>query len=281
VSCDASTRSWQECDAFPDGYLRSCVSGGNLEFGGQLTPRRFFEPPPKDVPVDVVLSVAQLSHKYEVQHLRRRSILHIERNFSMEMDTFVPCWWGTCDEQGLWFLGLEKLLNIIVIATYINALWVLPAAYYLCSEETPSHTLRDASFWNSSQCATVLRNVLAGKINLDVMDVAYEDLIGTSPCSGCIHREQCALTTLATARLVRSLITQTKGAGRKPHTLSFWWKRSWLKKEHCKELCAPCSSASMSAYESARGDYWDKIPSAFNLPSWKELKTLRETNFRE
>jgi hypothetical protein len=232
-----------------------------------------------DVPVNVVLSVAQLSHKYEVQHLRRRSILHIERNYSMDMDTFISR--GTHDGQGPWFLGLETLLNIIVTATFINALWVLPAAYYLCSNVTPSHTLRDTSSWNSPKRATVLRNVLARKINLEITDVAFEDLIGTSPFLGCIRQEQCALATLATARRVRLLITQRKPAGRKTHTLAYWWDRKWLKEEHCKELCAPCSSTCMSAYESARGDYWDQIPSAFNLPSWKELKSLRETNFGE
>ena len=137
------------------------MSVDNLRFRGQLTPKRFFEPPPKNVPVDVVLSVALLSHKYEVQHLRRRSILHIEQNYSMDMDTFIPRWMGT--GQGPWPTGLETLLDIIVAATYINALWVLPAAYYHCSEVTPSHTLRDTSSWNNCKCAIVLRNVLAGK----------------------------------------------------------------------------------------------------------------------
>ena len=259
------------------------MSVGNLRFRDQLTPRRFFEPPPKNVAVDVVLSVALLSHKYEVQHLRRRSILHIEHNHSMDMDTFVSRWLGT--RKGPWFVqgfvGLETLLNIIVTATYIDALWVLPAAYYYCSDATPSHTLRETSSWNSSQSAIVLRNILAGKINLEIMDVAYDDLLGTPPCSECLHREKCASHKLAAAQKVRLSITQRKPAGRKSHTLARWWDRKWLKNKHCKGLCAPCSSACMSAYESARGDYWDKIPSAFNLPSWEELKSLRETNFSE
>ena len=254
----------------------------NLRFRGQLlTPRRFFKPPTKNVSVDVVLSVALLSHKYEVQHLRRRSILHIEQNYSMDMDTFIPRSLGTSDGQSPWFLGLETLLNIIVTATYINALWVLPAAYYHCSNATPSHTWRDTSSWNSSQCAIALRNVLAGAINLEIMDVAYDDLLGTPPCSECLHPTKCALHKIASAQEVRLSITQRNPAGRKAHTLIYWWHRKWMKEKHCKGLCAPCSSACMSAYESARGDYWDKIPSAFNLPSWEELKSLRETNFSE
>ncbi|EDR01508.1 uncharacterized protein LACBIDRAFT_310797 [Laccaria bicolor S238N-H82] len=240
----------------------------------------FFEPPPKDVPVDVVLSVALLSHKYEVQHLRHRSILHIERNYPMDMDAFIFRWRGARAGQGPWFLGLETLLNIIVTATYINALWVLPAVYYHCSNVTPSHTLRDTSSWNSSQRAIVLRNVLAGTINLEIMDVTYDDLLGTAPCPECLHREKCALDKLARAQEGRLSITQRKPAGRKAHTLAYWWNRKWLKEVYCKGLCTPCSSACMSAYESARGDYWDRIPSAFNLPSWKELKSLRETDLQ-
>ena len=197
----------------------------------------------------------------------------------MDMDTFIPRWMGT--GQGPWPTGLETLLDIIVAATYINALWVLPAAYYHCSEVTPSHTLRDTSSWNSSRCAIVLRNVLAGKINLEIMDVAYDGLLGTPPCSECLHREKCALHKLAAAEAERLSITQRELAGSKGHTLGHWWDRRWLKEKHCKGLCAPCSSACMSAYESARGVYWDKIPSAFNLPSWDELKSLRETNFSE
>ena len=232
-----------------------------------------------NVPVDVVLSVAVLSHKYGVQHLRRRSILHIEQNFSMDMNTFVPRWLAT--GRGPWFVGLEKLLNIIVTATYINALWLLPASYYHCSNVRPSHTLRDTSSWNSSQCAIVLRNLLAGNIHLEIMDVAYDDLLGTPPCPECLHREKCALNKLAVAQGFRRSITRRKLAGREAHTLILWWDRKWSKETHCKGLCAPCSSACMSAYESARGDYWDKIPSAFNLPTWEELKLLREASFSE
>ena len=156
------------------------MSVGNLRFRGQLTPRRFFEPPPKNVSVDVVLSVALLSHKYEVQHLRRRSILHIEQYYSMDMDMFASHWLST-GQISPQFLGFKMLLNIIITATYINALWVLPAAYYHCSDRTPSHMLRNTSSWNSSQSAIVLRNVLAGKINLEIMDAAYDDLLGTPP----------------------------------------------------------------------------------------------------
>ena len=258
------------------------MSVGNYRFRGQLTPRRFFEPPPKNVPLDVVLSVALLSHKYEVQYLRLRSILHIEQNYSMDMDTFISRWLGTARHwQGPWFLGLETLLSIIVTATYINALWVLPAAYYHCSDVTPSHTLRDTSSWNSSHSAFVLRNVFAGKINLEIMDVAYDGLLGTPPCSECLHRGKCALYKLASAQHIRLSITDGQPPGTKAHTLGSWWNRKWLKETHCKGLCAPCGSAFMSVYESARGDYWDKIPSAFNLPSWKELKSLRDANFSE
>jgi hypothetical protein len=196
----------------------------------------------------------------------------------MDMDTFISR--GTRGVRDPWFIKFETLLNIIVTATYINALWVLPAAYYLCSDATASHIFRDTSPWNSSQHVTVLRNILAGTINLEIMDVAFEELIGTYPCSGCRHREQCALTTLAAVRQVWSSITRRKPAGRKPHTLTYWRNRKWWE-AYCKGLCAPCSLACMSAYESTRGDYWDKIPSAFNLPSWKELQSLRETNFSD
>ena len=201
----------------------------------------------------------------------------------MDMDTFVSRWLGT--RKGPWFVqgfvGLETLLNIIVTAININALWVLPAAYYHCSTLTPSHTLRDTSSWNSSQCAIVLRNLLAGKINLDIMDMAYDDLLGTPPCPECLHREKCALHKFASARDARLSMTDRKHPGKKTHTLGLWWNRKWLKSIHCQGLCAPCSSACKSAYESARGDYWDKIPSAFNLPSREELKSLREASFSE
>ena len=251
------------------------MSVGNLEFGAPLTPQRSFEHPPKDVPVNVVLSVARLSHKYEVQHLRRRSILHIEQNYSMDMDTFLSR--ADLDLKIPWFFGLKTLLNIIATARYINALWVLPAAYYHCASMMDSHILRHTSSWNSSQHATVLLHVLSGLLNLQIMDVAWYTLLET-PCSECLHRERCALYRLARGQEHRLFITN---AGRRPHTLICWWDRNWLKNQYCEGLCAPCSSACMSAYESSRGDYWDKIPSAFNLPSWKELKLLKETDFSE
>lgn len=237
----------------------------------------FFEPPPKDIPVDVVLSVARLSHKYEIQYLRRRAILHIEQNYPIDMNTYIYRSNGAQTCKSPWFLGLETMLNIIVTATTVNAPWVLPAVYYHCADTTPSHTFRHSPSWNNPQMMPVLRNVLAGKVELEIMDVAYEELLGAPPSSECRNRERCTLRKLSVARGCRLSTTQDKQSGRKLHTLGFWRNKKW-KEEQSKDLCAPCSLACMNAYESARGDYWEKIPSAFCLPSWKELKSLQETD---
>ena len=164
---------------------------------------------------------------------RSQLLLGCERNYPMDMDTSISRERGTRDGQGPWFLRLdqkrysrlETLLNIIVTATYIKALWVLSAVFYHCSNMTPRHSLRDTSSWDSSQRATILRNVLAGTINLEIMDVVYDDLLGIHPCPECLHREKCALDKLVIAQEGRLSIIQRKPAGRKAHTLAYWWNR--------------------------------------------------------
>jgi len=59
----------------------------------------------------------------------------MERNFPLDMDAFVPI--SLSDPtSNPWSRGLETLVNIIITAIHINALWVLPAAYYYCTEMT-------------------------------------------------------------------------------------------------------------------------------------------------
>jgi hypothetical protein len=203
----------------------------------------------------------------------------MERNFPLDMDAFVPRCLDADLSENSWFRGLETMVNIIITAIHINALWVLPAAYYYCTEMTLPRTFRNSPSWNDPDRVAILREILTGKINLDIMDVAYVDFLASPPCSGCLSRASCALHLLRLARGLPSWLTPAKkGAGPKYHTLGHWWNRKWLKEQHCGGLCTPCASACISAYESARDDYWDKIPSAFNLPSWKELRSLRETD---
>ncbi|KAJ7840787.1 hypothetical protein B0H13DRAFT_147005 [Mycena leptocephala] len=66
-----------------------------------------------------------MSHKYEVDSLRKRALIHLSSRHPMTLDT-----WEDVVTQSSWSSSDSHFLETIILARQISALWILPAAFY-------------------------------------------------------------------------------------------------------------------------------------------------------
>ncbi|KAF7339081.1 BTB domain-containing protein [Mycena venus] len=122
--------------AFPQSpQMRSPCSEGEMYDGdgeeiieGAIFDSSFFEPPPAKTDLAAITGILRLSHKYDVQYLRRRALLHLDTGYPTSLAVYEVSGSETFSSDGLG----DSLLTI-QCASEVGATWVLPTAFYfLC-----------------------------------------------------------------------------------------------------------------------------------------------------
>ena len=80
----------------------------------------FFEPPPTPTPINVVLAIARMSHKYDVPFLRCRALSHLSHR--------CPTTLRSAAERRV---DVGEELEVLKMALKIDAIWILPFQFYI------------------------------------------------------------------------------------------------------------------------------------------------------
>ncbi|KAF7359024.1 hypothetical protein MSAN_01243100 [Mycena sanguinolenta] len=90
----------------------------------------FFEPYPCKVSFGNALSIARLSHKYSVDYLLRRALVHLSYEFPTTLSAFDK-WPDMCSTDFREVKhGLSPYVAVVQLARQVNAPWMLPLAFY-------------------------------------------------------------------------------------------------------------------------------------------------------
>ncbi|KAJ7876240.1 hypothetical protein B0H13DRAFT_1723032 [Mycena leptocephala] len=90
----------------------------------------FFEPFPARVTFPVISSVLRMSHKYEVDALRKRALIHLSSCHPTQLAD-----WEDLPNTSSWLPDTTShYLEIILLAHQVSALWILPVAFYRACE---------------------------------------------------------------------------------------------------------------------------------------------------
>lgn len=93
----------------------------------------YFMPVPHKVKLPVVLGIVRLAHKYDVQYLLRRALQHLASEFPSQLeDYFRPGSIHIGDDA-----KISTCLDVIKLATAVDASSIFPAAYYKVCAEGP------------------------------------------------------------------------------------------------------------------------------------------------
>ncbi|KAJ7242952.1 hypothetical protein C8J57DRAFT_65079 [Mycena rebaudengoi] len=220
----------------------------------------FFDAWPSIVEFDIVAGILRLSHKYQVDPLKKRALQHLS-----ERCPTTPQQWD-CDQE--WGIHPIRLLNL---AREVSADWILPLAFSSCSYCPIEHLLEGVPSPTGRAC------------------------LSTSDIALCVHALKGFQTTW-TSRLLDFLWNPTNI----PHcttpatcpsrryayrqeaerfradgvmVLYLWDEQDW---ERMSELvCHACCVFMHDACRTAMNEFWDSLPQTFELPDWGVLETMR------
>ncbi|KAJ7640108.1 hypothetical protein DFH06DRAFT_1216614 [Mycena polygramma] len=230
----------------------------------------FFEAYPASTTLEILAGVLRLSDKYEVQHLRRRALVHLSSQFPTKLEDWdllssTSAWmrrsWDLDDEPG-------TLIQLIKLSRESRAPWILPTVLYhlgntVGNDETHLPTILhgEQRLDNADQVSFLIGYGIQRNADRDVTRFLYDPT--TIP--GCSSRTQCmesrfhALTDVADDCNVNPTIP-----------LSIWAEGDWGR------LCTVCLRALRKSHRGARQDLWARIPHMYGLASWEELEELKE-----
>ncbi|KAK6997484.1 BTB domain-containing protein [Favolaschia claudopus] len=207
----------------------------------------FFEPPPVRVKFSAVINVMSLAHKYNVRYLFRRALAHLDWILPLDLNKFMDFYSGA-----------------VLEAADIHVEFTDDADHLLDNWETiHMKALRAASAVGASW-------ILPGLYYIIACNPQFRVKLGTEFLN--IHEERVFMT--AQLELLRA------------HTSSYGGLRllpslSCVSPDVDRDLCIPCGDLAEGIYDGVQKMLWDRLPSLFGLPSWEELKEVRQTVMEE
>jgi hypothetical protein len=102
-------------------------------------------PPPSTVDFDVVLGILRLSHKYDVNYLYKRALMHLETVYPVDYNIYATLPMHAQPHQQQ-LLGFH--LKAIPVLAEVDAAWLLPGAYYAVGTHPLASLLNARPYWD-------------------------------------------------------------------------------------------------------------------------------------
>ncbi|KAJ7226068.1 hypothetical protein GGX14DRAFT_349655 [Mycena pura] len=242
---------------------------------------QFFLPFPARTNFVAVFACLRLGHKYQVDYLRRRGLVHLSSMFRTTLAEWDGSDFRNTNSNLLpsaiitWPIpdDITYIICSIQLAREVDALWVLPDAFYSLA------TYFDQLGWN------IFRGVVYEGIHAELSDqdkqtfvkglnkqIAYSAFIirfltQQPDIEGCTSQKRCLKLRFRVVEHARELIRVDT---RIP--LQIWGPEDWVLLE---ELCPTCLAALKHWHEKDRQTLWDGLPEMYGLPPWNELEQMK------
>ncbi|KAJ7119181.1 hypothetical protein C8R44DRAFT_707532 [Mycena epipterygia] len=250
----------------------------------------FFMPFPARTTLESIVGCLRLSHKYGVDYLRRRALVHLSSGYRTTLSEVDSV--GYCDppnpsrstaEIMSWLAPDDDAHNMCVIelAREVDAPWVLPIAFYNLSaafSEVGSDIFHGAVFNGVSTSLSLQdqQSFLFGHNRQNTSTHADIQRFLAHPPSadieGCESPSRCTAVRLAAIENSREMIRTYPSI-----PLDIWDATNWDK----LKVCPACLAVLKDTHQEARQAFWDKLPEMYGLPSWEELEKMKEAAIGE
>ncbi|KAJ7612185.1 hypothetical protein FB45DRAFT_1065544 [Roridomyces roridus] len=233
----------------------------------------FFPPFPSPTEFAIAAGCLRLSHKYGVEYLHRRALVHLTSGCDTKLqrwDTASSIWDRSNGDVDVDRIALSDIvswdwstdsaaLEIYAIQLFqeVDASWLLPNVFYnLSSSFEQGYDIFSGATYNgvfSTLSARDLKSFTKGHaLRL------YHPLCmfcGTVHGNGRYTKDASGSTLT-----FRSPMSVWENDG------------SW---EMLEGLCAVCLPALRANYRSTRQAFWDQLPQMYDLPPWEELEQVK------
>ncbi|KAJ7132542.1 hypothetical protein C8R44DRAFT_774165 [Mycena epipterygia] len=230
----------------------------------------FFEPYPARTDFNTIHGVLRLSHKYFVDYLRKRALLHLSSRFP---SSSVDGWMGSTPAS--WSIEPDQLIPIINLAREVSALWILPTVFYSLCMTTP-HNVR------SLVTGVTFRNhtTRLDPADLEIfLEGSYEQREASSAMlqflwhpeavPGCVTPTKCYAARCA-ERKYRDV--KLFDLGHSP--LELWGAEEW--NQLPLTICLTCVGGMKATHKRAIASFWADLPTKYRLPCWEDLEQMKD-----
>ncbi|KAJ7159359.1 hypothetical protein C8R43DRAFT_1234077 [Mycena crocata] len=232
----------------------------------------FFQSYPATTTFKIMSGVLRLSTKYDVDHLRRRALVHLSSAYPTtltERDRRLNQYESAVWEQPSWHAdGVAGEISVIRLSREVDAPWILPLAFYVLGRrsvsidivpETPSTTPR---LCQSDQLA-----LLKGSSLQQLASTQILRFLCAPPIAGCTRREICMEAKL------EGMYSAFEDLQRFPRIpLNIWAEEDW---DRIPELCDVCHENLRDMHNAGRETFWDGLPEMYDLSSWDTLRQMK------
>jgi hypothetical protein len=216
----------------------------------------FFEPPPAKTELAAITGILRLSHKYDVQYLRRRALLHLDTGFPTSLAVYEISGSETFASD-----GLDDSLLTIQCASEVGAPWVLPTAFYfLCYSDM--REILAARAWprlspadQATAIASYTKQRTACPPVLPFLRIPFTE--------GCVALDRCSA--------YKAQYLEDVGTWNISDPLGSY--RDWTPFE--SRVCAYCLKKSEEYHRVGREKLWANLPAIYGLPAWDILERLK------
>ncbi|KAJ7684254.1 hypothetical protein DFH06DRAFT_1155121 [Mycena polygramma] len=238
----------------------------------------FFEPYPSCAALDVVISILHLSNKYAVDYLLRRALVHLSSDFPTTLA-------GQLADGDIDVARLSSITDVaephnaiiasIQIAREVNALWLLPSAFYdLASTDavvmdqvlnSVAHNRSPAKLSRDDQILFLKTSLQISCQGLQVVRF----LSTPRSITGCQRERKCIRTRMDVLAQAQDHII----GGCSAHPLGIF--SAQMDAKLLDGCCTICHGFCTKAYQEGREAVWDKLPEFCGLPPWPELEEMK------
>lgn len=214
------------------------------------------------------------SHKYDVQYLRRRALLHLDTGYPTSLAVYEVRTLISSSSHHYSHThaqvsgaetfvsdGLDDSLRTIRVASEVGATWLLPTAFYFLCYADMRDILASPSFpaLSAPDQATAIsaytKQRLACPPVLPFLRIPFTE--------GCESLDKCDAYKASYLVDVASWnISDPLGS-----------YRDWSPFEG--KVCGYCLGRSEEYHRTARGKLWDELPAVYGLPAWDVLEKLK------
>ncbi|KDR69924.1 hypothetical protein GALMADRAFT_897108 [Galerina marginata CBS 339.88] len=214
----------------------------------------FFEPPPAVPALGDLAGILRLSHKYDVQFLRRRAVSHLNKLFPLEMGSSFRR--ANDPSESMLFL-----LEVIEPAYIANVLWIIPIAFLWVV-----HVKLDSTFKNEywTKLPTFFQ-----ELYLIFREKYYRDRdsidpwIFSLPTEGCPNPGRCSKSARLYMADYRKFVESSE-------------KQQLTRKQLQSKFCADCASYAFLQSTATLKMRWNTFPIVLGLPNWATLAKQKE-----
>ncbi|KAJ7500456.1 hypothetical protein B0H11DRAFT_1855927 [Mycena galericulata] len=246
-------------------------------------PEYFFMPYPSPTTFDVVTGCLRLGHKYGVDYLRRRALLHLSSGYDTKLSRwdrafhyFPRCMPAVPTDIISWSFPDNRAGDIYAVQVFreVDALWLLPNAFYnLSSHLTVGRNIFHGVVYNGIQTSLSVEdqdNFAHGHAIQSRSAAKILRFLADPDIAGCASPTQCAIGRFtAIGNISQGLLEDSLSD---PLEV---WAEAGNSEELEENVCSTCFDALEDKHQAARQVFWDKLPGIYHLPPWGELEKMK------